>query len=183
MKNNMNMKKIFILFFVSFLSSCSVIEDYRSAETTPISKKERGIYAFDMANYQTSLDYLADPAEKGDVDSQYLVGMIHLYGLNGKKNSYLAQKWLDIAAQKGHRAAQEQLAFLYRDELNPLYNPVDAYYWFSIIIEDMPQHIEKLQNLEWSLRSRGLLAKAQSMPRPRETMYKGMNYNALFPLR
>ena len=159
------------------------MENYFDAGTAPVTQKEKGVAAFDMANYQTALDYLSEPAEKGDKDAQYLIGMIHMYGLNGKKNIYLAQKWLMMAAHDGHRAAQEQLAFLYRDELTPLYNPIDAYYWFSIIIEDMPQHIEKLQTLEWSLRSRGLLTAAQAMTRPKETMYKGINYNALFPLR
>lgn len=177
------MKKIVFVFFALCLASCSIIEDYYGEGPTPYSKKDKGVAAFEMSNYQTALDYLSEPAEKGDVDAQYMIGMIHMYGLNGKKNSYLAQKWLTLAARNGHRASQEQLAFLYRDELTPLYNPIDAYYWFSIIIEDMPQHIEKLQNLEWTLRSRGLLSTAQSIPRPKETMYKGVNYNSLFPLR
>ena len=177
------MKRPAVVLFAFFLASCALVEDFLGFGSVPVSQKEKGVAAFDMANYQTALDYLAEPAEKGDEDAQYLIGMIHLYGLNGKKNSYTAQKWLTLAAHNGHRAAQEQLAFLYRDELTPLYNPIDAYYWFSVIAEDMPQHIEKLQTLEWTLRSRGLLATAQSMPRPKEKLYKGINYNALFPLR
>ena len=95
----------------------------------------------------------------------------------------MAQKWLTLAANEGQRAAQEQLAFLYRDELTPLYSPVNAYHWFSVIIGDNPQHRENLENLEWPLRSRGLLATAQSLPRPREKLYKGIDFNSLFPLR
>ena len=95
----------------------------------------------------------------------------------------MAQKWLTLAADKGQRAAQEQLAFLYRDELTPLYNPINAYHWFSIIVGDNPQYLEHLQNLEWTLRSRGLLSTAQSLPRPKEKLYKGIDFNSLFPLR
>ena len=80
-------------------------------------------------------------------------------------------------------AAQEQLAFFYQDDLTPLYNPIDSYYWFSVIIGDHPEYREKMQNMEWTLRSRGLLSTAQSMPRPAEKRYKGVDYNSLFPLR
>ncbi|MBR1778583.1 MAG: sel1 repeat family protein [Alphaproteobacteria bacterium] len=177
------MKRISVCFFVLLLASCVLVEDYFMPAPTPKTDFERGIAAFDMANYQTALDYLSGPAEHGDADAQYLVGMIYMYGLAGTKNSYMAQKWLTLAADSGQRAAQEQLAFLYRDELTPLYNPINAYHWFSIIIEDKPQYRGKLQNLEWTLRSRGLLSTAQSMPRPKEKLYKGVNYNSLFPLR
>jgi len=98
----------------------------------------------------------------------------------------MAQKWLTLAAENGQTAAQELLAFLYRDELTPLYNPINAYQWFSVIIGNKPEHLDKLKTLEWSLRSRGLLATAQSnIPRPKENLYKGLklNYNSLFPLR
>lgn len=107
----------------------------------------------------------------------------YLYGLTGVKNSYAAQKWLTLAAQSGQRAAQEQLAFFYQDELMPLYNPINSYYWFSVIIGDHPEYREKMQNMEWTLRSRGLLATAQTMPKPVKKRYKGVDFNSLFPLR
>ena len=154
-----------------------------SREISGFSEFDKGVKAFDLANYQTALNHLSVAAERGNIDAQYLVGMTYMYGLAGVKNSYMAQKWLTLAAEEGHQPAQEQLAFLYRDELTPLYNPINAYYWFNELVEDKPQHLEKLQNLEWTLRSRGLLARAQEMPRPKLSHYKGMDYNGLFPLR
>lgn len=177
------MKKLFVFVLASFLTACALVEDYHTQQKPSNSEMEKAIAAFDTANYPAALDYLAKPAEKGDSDAQYMVGMIYLYGLAGIKNSYMAQKWLTLAAENGQKAAQEQLAFLYRDELTPIYNPINAYHWFSVIIEDNPQYREKLQSLEWTLRSRGLLAIAQTMPRPKEKLYKGVNYNSLFPLR
>ncbi len=177
------MKKLIIFVLALFLTSCALIDDYSKPHQESFTETEKGINAFDTANYQAALDYLIAPAEKGDADAQYIVGMIYLYGLAGTKNSYTAQKWLTLAAEEGHRAAQEQLAFLYDNELAPLYNPVNAYHWFSIIIGDFPQYRGKLQNLEWALRSRGLLSAAQTMPLPREKQYKGVNFNYLFPLR
>lgn len=178
------MKRLASFLFAVFLTSCALIDDYITPPRSEIHTKfDAAVKAFDMANYQTALDYLEEPAEKGNKDAQYMIGMIYMYGLAGVKNSYMAQKWLTLAANDGQKAAQEQLAFLYRDELAPLYNPINAYHWFSIIAEDHPQYTGHLQNLEWSLRSRGLLSTAQSIPRPKETLYKGVNYNSLFPLR
>lgn len=177
------MKKLIVFVFSLFLTSCVLVEDYFKPRDESFTELEKGVNAFDTANYPAALEYLSDPAEKGNMDAQYLVGMIYMYGLAGTKNSYMAQKWLTLAAEEGHRAAQEQLAFLYYDELAPLYNPINAYHWFSIIIGDLPQHRGSLQNLEWILRSRGLLSTAQTLPVPKETLYKGVNYNHLFPLR
>ena len=168
------------------LTACSLIEDHLAGQDQMKTDMSQGISAFDSTNYPAALRHFSRAAEDGNVDAQYMVGMIYMYGLAGMKNSYMAQKWLNQAAQNGQEAAQELLAFLYRDEQTPLYNPVSAYQWFSIIIGNKPQYQEKLQNLEWTLRSRGWLSTAQaSMPRPKEYLYKGLelNYNSLFPLR
>ena len=176
------MKKLIAFVLFLSLTSCSVLEDYHH-KATPYTEFEKGIAAFDRADYKAAVSYLQEPAERGDTDAQYIIGMIYLYGLTGVRDHYMAQKWLTLAANEGQRAAQEQLAFLYRDELTPLYNPVNAYHWFSIIADDNPYHREKLENLEWTLRSNGMLGTAKSLPRPREKLYKGINFNSLFPLR
>lgn len=137
------MKPLLLLPVVLWLSACVLVPDYFSTGFSPHTKVERGIAAFNTANYPEALKYLAEPAENGDMDAQYMVGMIYLYGLAGVKNSYTAQKWLTLAAQSGQRAAQEQLAFFYQDDLTPLYNPIDSYYWFSVIIGDHPEYREK----------------------------------------
>ena len=179
--------KLFLTGIMLFLStSCALVEGYLTGQDALKTDMNRGMAAFDMANYPAALSYFGAAADQGDIDAQYMTGMIYMYGLAGTKNTYMAQKWLTLAAQEGQKAAQELLAFLYHDETTPLYNPINAYQWFSIIIGNNPQYQNKLQNLEWMLRSRGLLATAQSsMPQPKEYMYKGLelNYNSLFPLR
>ena len=180
------MKRVLIAMLVLFSAACSLVEDITTVRDVPNPEMTRGISAFDMANYPAALSYLTGPAERGNTDAQYMIGMIYLHGLAGEKNSYMAQKWLTLAAQDGQKAAQEQLAFLYRDATTPLYNPVNAYQWFSVIIGDNPQYRDKLQNLEWILRTNGLLSTAQvSMPHPKKKLYNGLelNYNSLFPLR
>ncbi|MBO4520375.1 MAG: sel1 repeat family protein [Alphaproteobacteria bacterium] len=176
------MKKLIAFVLFLSLTSCSLIEDYHRKET-PFTEFEKGIAAFSSADYPKAMKYLTGPAESGNADAQYIIGMIYLYGLTDVKNLYMAQKWLTMAAEEGQQAAQEQLAFLYRNEYTPLYNPITAYHWFSVIIEDNPQHQENMENLEWALRSRGLLRTAQTLPQPKEKRYKGVNFNSLFPLR
>ncbi len=177
------MKSLLIFPVVLWLSACVLLPDPFSVGFTAHTDIEKGLNSFNAADYPRALEYLSEPAQNGDMDAQYIVGMTYLYGLAGVKNSYAAQKWLTLAAQSGQRAAQEQLAFFYQNELTPLYNPIDSYYWFSVIIGDHPEYREKMQNMEWTLRSRGLLATAQSMPKPIEKRYKGIDYNSLFPLR
>ncbi len=164
-------------------SGCALVPDFYTPDMEAHTDTERGIEAFNTADYPKALKYMGPLADDGDPDAQYIVGMIYLYGLAGVKNTYTAQKFLTFAAQQGQRAAQEQLAFLYQDDLTPVYNPIDAYYWFSVIIGDHPQYRSKLENLEWTLRSRGLLEQARSMSKPIEPRYKGIDYNSLFPLR
>lgn len=178
------MKSAFLFLTGLILASCAFFPfDEHSYDGSGNPATKRGVSAFESSNYPLSLKLLTPPAEKGDIDAQYLVGMIHLYGLAGQKNSYLAQGWLTLAAEAGHTAAQEQLAFLYQDRHQPLYNPIDAYHWFKIVVTSKPEYQSELQNLEWTLRSRGLLATADTMPAPKSPYYKGVDYNALFPLR
>ena len=180
------MKHFVIGILILFSAACSLVEDYTTVRDAPNPEMARGINAFNMANYSAALSFLTGPAERGDTDAQYMLGLIYLHGLAGEKNSYMAQKWFTLAAQEGQKAAQEQLAFLYRDATTPLYNPVNAYQWFTVIIGDNPQYRDKLQNLEWILRTHGLLSTAQvSMPHPKKKLYNGLelNYNSLFPLR
>ena len=177
------MKSLLLFPALLWLSACVFVPDYFYPDTAAHTDIEKGISAFNSSNYPAALEYLSTPAENGNMDAQYLVGMIYLYGLAGVKHSYVAQKWLTLAAQAGQKAAQEQLAFFYKDDLTPLYNPIDSYYWFSVIIADHPEYRENMQNLEMILRTRGLLATTQSMPKPVEKRYKGVNFNSLFPLR
>ena len=177
------MKNLFALIFVFSLSACSFMSDIFPDPVSGHSSVDKGITAFNTANYQQALEYMTEPAEQGNMDAQYIVGMIYLYGLSGVKDCYTAQKWLHQAAQSGQRAAQEQLAFLYMNRFTPLYNPIDAYFWFSVIIGDHPQHREEMQNLKWSLQNNGLLSEVDSIPMPEEKRYKGVDYNDLFPLR
>lgn len=62
---------------------------------------------------------LLEKANAGDLESQYHYGFLHtkgrdngMVGLDVKKDFVVAQKWLKIAAEKGHANAQCDLGFL-----------------------------------------------------------------------
>lgn len=176
------LKKLALFTALALMPACIFIPDYDTltAERTDV---DRGRDAFERANYAQALEFLLPCAEKGDIDAQYVVGLIYLYGLVGDKNSYLAQKYLIMAANAGHYAAQEQLAFMYADPYERLHNPIDAYHWFKIIAARNPEYQKQLDDLRWTLKSRGLLEKANRLPAPRETRYHGIDYNSLFLFR
>lgn len=147
---------------------------------------DEGVVAFNTSDYQAALRMLQAPAENGNVDAQYLLGLIYINGLaDGRRNSYMAEKWFGMAAQAGHTAAQVQLAFLYQDSSAPVYNPLAAYRWFDILIAERPQYREMLDSLHWSLLNQGKLTEAEEIDiiPPKYVYYRGLDYNDLFPPR
>lgn len=166
----------------TLLQSCVLFptDYYIQQERNPYQK---GVLDFNSSNFQGALEKFKGPAEDGNIDAQYLTGLIHLYALTGERNTYLAEKWLNLAASGGHTAAQVQLAYLYQDRYTPLYNPYLAYHWFSIVVGDRPEYKSDYQNLRWTLQTQGRLQQAESLdlPKPKFVYYHGIDYNNLFP--
>ena len=176
------LKKLALFAVLALTPACVLLPDF-----SPIPQDrndvDKGRAAFETANYALALEYLVPCAEKGDVDAQYVVGLIYLYGLTGERNYFLAQKYLTMAANENHYAAQELLAFMYSDPYRPLYNPIDAHHWFKIVSARNPAYQSNLDDLRWTLKSRGLLEKANAMAAPRNNRYHGVDYNSLFLFR
>ena len=139
---------------------------------------ERGVAAFDEGAYGVALNELRKPAEDGNPDAQYLSGLIYLNGLNGKTDFKSAELWLSKAANAGHFPAQVQLAYLYKNADFPLYDPAEAYYWFSVICESVPGYEAEMNNLNWTVVDRRPKRKLL-VPARTDTV----NYNSLFPAR
>lgn len=177
---------LFACIFVLSAAGCAFLDMSTISYGQKAEGYEEGIVAFNTSDYQGALRYLKDPAENGNVNAQYLLGLIYLNGLtDGRRNSYMAEKWLGMAAQAGHTAAQVQLAFLYQDSSAPIYNPLAAYRWFDILIAERPQYREMLDSLHWSLLNQGKLTQAEELDiiPPKYVYYRGIDYNDLFPPR
>lgn len=49
--------------------------------------------------------YIYQGAEKGDVASQYNLGICYTYGIGFKKDREKAKEWFEKAAKQGHKGA------------------------------------------------------------------------------
>lgn len=173
----------FLFAFLLFLSGCILMEDF---DFPNLDRTEFGLGKeyFDHADYYTAKIHLEKAANQGDPDAQYMIGLMYLYGLGCERDLWNAQSYLQTAATAGHLWAQETLGRIYQDRYTPLYNPIDAYYWFSTAAKRNPGWYDaELNSLHANLAAKGLLEQLDAMPPIRDAYYKGVNYNSLFPYR
>ena len=169
--------------FLLLLNACVAMDsfDFPNTDRTDFGL---GQEYFNHADYHSAKPLLEKAAAKGDPDAQYMVGLMYLFGLGCEKNLWNAQSYLQYAATQGHLWAQETLGRLYQDRYTPLYNPIDAYYWFTVASQrNTGWYDTELNALHANLAAKGLLSQVDSMPPVRNTYYKGVNYNSLFPYR
>lgn len=177
------MKKFFASALMCLgLTSCIFLPTNKILERGDTAT-EKGLRAFERADYLAARDLLLPGAHSGDTDAQYLVGLIYLYGLDGEPNAFLAQQNLTEAALNDHYAAQEVLALMYDDRFRPMYNPLEAYRWFKIINDREGRYADQTAALYGFLRSKGLAAAANTPPPVHTRNDHGINVNSLFPLR
>lgn len=177
------MKKLLASALMLFgLTSCVLIPS-RSVFSHGDSALEKGILAFQRADYVAAKELLRSDAHGGNPDAQYLMGLIYLYGLDGEQNSFLAQQNLTEAALSDHYASQEVLALMYSDRFRPLYNPVEAYRWFKVVSAHTDQYDDRANAIYAVLRSNGMASAAKNAPPVRGGQYHGINFNPMFPLR
>jgi TPR repeat protein len=65
------------------------------------------------ATKEGSTQNLEAKAEKGDLESQFRLGVHHLIGLTGKEDIAGAIKWFRKAADQGHVSSQKKLGNIY----------------------------------------------------------------------
>jgi len=164
-------------FLLTFLTLCGCA--FFSSHYAFDEKKafERGVADFDGGAYVAALEELKAPAADGNADAQYLVGLIYLNALAGKADFKSAEQWLGKAANQGHLPAQIQLAYIYKNADFPLYDPAEAYYWFSVICESVPGYEAEMNNLNWTVAGRP--KRKMLVPARSDTV----DYNPLFPAR
>lgn len=75
---------------------------------------ETGLLQFEQGNFKDALKTLTVLAEQGDVQAQYLVGIVLLNSSVDEPRADDAVLWLTRAAEQGHLGAQMELARIYR---------------------------------------------------------------------
>ena len=66
----------------------------------------------DPPDYARARPWLERSADRGLPESQYMLGMLTLYGVGMAENAELGERWLERASQQGHEDAQALLAKL-----------------------------------------------------------------------
>lgn len=71
-----------------------------------------GKRAFDNGNFETARRHLLPLARRGNLEAQYLMGVIYSHDKGTLRDFQKAAFWYDKAAAKGHKEAQFNLGFL-----------------------------------------------------------------------
>lgn len=71
------------------------------------------IYYYDMKKYNKGIEYLIASANLNNIDAQYELGDIYLFGENVSKNMSKAILYFTLAANNNHKIAQYKLGLLY----------------------------------------------------------------------
>jgi TPR repeat protein len=79
-----------------------------------------------------TVQWYRENAEKGDLDAQYKLGLLHLTGKGALQDFGEAAKWLKLSAEQGHPQAQFQLGLIYRVGHGVPIDPGQAYKWLNL---------------------------------------------------
>ena len=74
---------------------------------------DEGIAAYERGDYATALREFRVPAEQGDAEARYNLGVMYDNGQGVPRDYVEAVKWYRKAADQGHAAAQLNLGFIY----------------------------------------------------------------------
>ncbi|HZD13399.1 MAG TPA: SEL1-like repeat protein, partial [Candidatus Binatus sp.] len=93
----------------------------------------KGAEAFQTGNYVTALKESRGAAENGDVEAQFLLGLLYGNDYEGiPQNDAEAARWLRLAAVQDYEKAQQILAVMYSEGLGVPQDYVEAYTWSSL---------------------------------------------------
>lgn len=79
-----------------------------------------------------TVQWYRENAEKGDLDAQYKLGLLHLTGKGALQDFGEAAKWLRLSAEQGHPQAQFQLGLIYRVGHGVPTDQAQAYKWLNL---------------------------------------------------
>jgi TPR repeat protein len=82
------------------------------------------------ATPETDIGQLSGPAEQGDSNAQYHLGMEYLKGTHGDADIRQGILWLEAAAQQGHKSAQMELGRIYEFGAGGNIDIAKALYWY-----------------------------------------------------
>jgi uncharacterized protein len=79
-----------------------------------------------------TVQWYRENADKGDLDAQYKLGLLHLTGKGALQDFGEAAKWLKLSAEQGHPQAQYHLGLIYRVGHGVQTDQGQAYKWLNL---------------------------------------------------
>ncbi|MEM7169280.1 MAG: tetratricopeptide repeat protein [Pseudomonadota bacterium] len=93
------------------------------------------VFGLSLPAYAEDLSYLAERAEEGDPEAQFVLGTLFRYGQGLEKSLPEALRWWTMAAEHGSVGAQFALGDIYSGGYKLERDYVLSYMWFDIIAQ------------------------------------------------
>ena len=93
---------------------------------------QKGLDAYNSADYETALAEWQPLAEAGDAGGQYGLGLMYGNGFGVMMDDALAIKWYGLAAEQGHALAQSNLAVMHQNGWGVPQNDAEAVRLFKL---------------------------------------------------
>lgn len=96
---------------------------------------ERGLSAYNRADYETALREWDALAQFGDPQAQFGLGLMHTFGHGVPEDDIVAMDWYARAAKRGHPGAQLFLGHGYETGNGVARDPETAFLWYLAAAE------------------------------------------------
>ena len=113
-----------------------------------------GKAAFDKGDFATALKEWGQPAETGDANAQYYLGLMYYLGKGVSQDYKIAIKWYRLSAENGNANAQYNLGSVYYLGSGVLQDYKAALKWIKLAAE---QGHENAQSMLGAIYEQGLV--------------------------
>ncbi len=96
---------------------------------------EKGLAAYNVGEYETSLAECQPLAEEGNATAQFCVGRLYANGFGVEMNDALALRWYGLAAEQGYSEAQLNLGLMHANGWGVEMNDQEAAKWYRLAAE------------------------------------------------
>ena len=96
---------------------------------------EKGLAAYNVGDYETSLAECQPLAEEGNAMAQFCVGRLYANGFGVAMNDELALRWYGLAADQGYSEAQFNLGLMHANGWGVEMNDQEAAKWYRLAAE------------------------------------------------
>lgn len=133
MKTNKSIKQVLLVGVCLFVLAGQALAD-------PLADANR---VYEMGDYEQAAKLYGALAGKGNVDAQYILGIMHRAGRGVPRDVDAARKWYLLAAEQGHALAQFNLGWMYASGKGVPPDPVRSHMWFNIAITNAGSEARK----------------------------------------